>query len=85
MNGECRAHLCLKSNRSPAVGGQIRRGPAWSGQRFGEERRGPGCGKFQERERGLVRGERWASRSQIHGLGNQGPRAPFPERRAWGG
>lgn len=68
-----------------AVGGQIRRGLASSGQRCGEERKGPGCGKFQERERGLVHGERWASRSQIHGLGNQGPGAPFPERRAWGG
>ena len=67
------------------MGGQIRRELAWFGQRCGEERRGPGCGKFQEREQGLVRGERWASRSQIHGLGNQGPGAPFPERRAWGG
>ena len=55
------------------MGGQIRRELAWFGQRCGEERRGPGCGKFQEREQGLVRGERWASRSQIHGLGNQGP------------
>ena len=60
------------------MGGQIRRGPAWSGQRCGEERRGPGCGTFQETERGLVHGERWASRSQIHAWVT---RAPEPHSR----
>lgn len=60
------------------MGGQIRRGPAWSGQRCGEERRGPGCGTFQETERGLVHGERWASRSQIHAWVT---RAPEPNSR----